>query len=91
MQNILRSRRRVLLATVALLILLDLGRSLYAHTGYAQPVELWQPDPKLYADIAWPPGSDLPPMPRTDRACMPSTARCVTDPMGVAMAPLRRR
>jgi mono/diheme cytochrome c family protein len=28
--------------------------------GYAQPVQTWQPDPKVYADIAWPPGSDLP-------------------------------
>jgi mono/diheme cytochrome c family protein len=58
--RLLSSRRSILLLTVGLLLLLDLGRSLYAHLGYAQPVEVWQPDPKVYADIAWPPGSDLP-------------------------------
>ena len=47
--------------TLALLLVLDLSRSIYAHVGYAHPVELWQPDAKLYADIAWPPGTDLPP------------------------------
>jgi cytochrome c553 len=60
LRNIVTSRRQVLLLTVGLLLLLDLGRSLYARVGYAQPVETWQPDPKVYADIAWPPGSDLP-------------------------------
>jgi mono/diheme cytochrome c family protein len=60
LNRLLSSRRSILLLTVGLLLLLDLGRSLYAHLGYAQPVEAWQPDPKVYADIAWPPGSDLP-------------------------------
>jgi mono/diheme cytochrome c family protein len=60
MKGILSSRVRVLLLTIALLALLDLGRSLYARAGYAQPVETWQPDPEIYADIVWPPGSDLP-------------------------------
>ena len=58
---LLGSRRRVLVATLGALSVLDLGRSIYAHVGYARPVELWQPDPKRYADIAWPPGADLPP------------------------------
>ncbi len=57
---LLGSRRRVLLVTLAVLLVLDLGRSIYAHLGYARPLELWQPAPKLYADIAWPPGADLP-------------------------------
>jgi mono/diheme cytochrome c family protein len=56
----LTSRRHALLAVVLLLLALDLGRSLYARVGYSRPTEVWQPDPKLYADIAWPPGSDLP-------------------------------
>ena len=58
--RLLGSRRRVLVATLILLVALDLGRSIYAHVGYGHPIELWQPDPKQYADIAWPPGSDLP-------------------------------
>lgn len=58
---LLGSRRRVLLATLGVLLVLDLGRSVYAHLGYGQPVSQWQPDPKRYADIAWPPGADLQP------------------------------
>ena len=60
MNKIFHSRRYILLTAIVLLILLDIGRSLYARVGYAQPVQHWQPDPKVYADIAWPPGSDLP-------------------------------
>ena len=55
------SRRRVILITLGLLLLLDLGRSVYARIGYAQPVERWQPGPDIYADLTWPPGADLPP------------------------------
>lgn len=54
----LGSRRRVLCVTLGLLIALDLGRSLFAHFGYREPVERWHPDPQRYAAIAWPPGSD---------------------------------
>ncbi len=58
----LGSRRRVVvLVTIAVLLALDLGRSLYARLGYAQPTELWQPPPEAYAALAWPPGSDLSP------------------------------
>jgi mono/diheme cytochrome c family protein len=57
---LLGSRPGVILLTLALLLLLDGGRSIYARLGYAEPVATWQPDPKLYADMAWPPGSDLP-------------------------------
>jgi mono/diheme cytochrome c family protein len=59
--RLLGSRCRVFVATVGALAVLDLGRSIYAHVGYSHPVELWQPDPRRYADIAWPPGADLPP------------------------------
>lgn len=58
---LLGSRRRVLVVTLAVLVVLDLGRSIYAHVGYSHPLELWQPDARLYADIAWPPGADQPP------------------------------
>lgn len=57
---LLASRWRVVLLTLAVLALLDIGRSLYAHLGYARPVEVWQPDRAVYADLTWPPGADLP-------------------------------
>ena len=58
MRWILTSRRRVLLVAIGLLLLLDLGRSIYARMGYASPAEAWQEAP--YTGIAWPPGADLP-------------------------------
>jgi mono/diheme cytochrome c family protein len=57
---LLASRRRVLLLTLSLLALLDVGRSIFARTGYARPLAVWNPDPKRYADLSWPPGADLP-------------------------------
>ena len=57
---LLSSRRRVALIAIAVLVVLDLGRSLVARDGYAQPVERWQPDARAYADLAWPPGTKLP-------------------------------
>ena len=54
------TRRRVLIATLALLAILDAARSLNARTGYAHPVEVWQPPPSKYADLTWPPGADVP-------------------------------
>src|SRR5258708_36406426 len=57
---LLATRRRVVFVTLVALLVLDLGRSVYARVGYAQPVAIWQPSPSVYADIAWPPGSDLP-------------------------------
>ncbi len=60
LKTLLSSRRRLVFLALVLLLLLDLGRSLYARVGYAQPVEVWQPDLRKYADLTWPPGSDLP-------------------------------
>ncbi len=57
---ILAARRRVVLVTICLLLLFDIGRSIYARVGYSSPNEIWQPDQKLYADMIWPPGADLP-------------------------------
>ncbi|MGA2127718.1 MAG: c-type cytochrome [Xanthobacteraceae bacterium] len=57
---ILTSRPRVAVILLCVLALLDVARSWNAHVGYAQPVERWQPDPRVYADLAWPPGIDAP-------------------------------
>ena len=38
-----------------------LGRSINARIGFSEPSELWQPDPTVYANLTWPPGTDLPP------------------------------
>src|SRR5438093_5151976 len=54
-------RARLLLLAGVVLLALDLGRSYYARVGYAQPSEVWQPDPALYADLSWPPGADVGP------------------------------
>jgi mono/diheme cytochrome c family protein len=61
MGRMLLSRKRVVLVTFGLLLLLDVMRSLYARLGYADPVEVWQPDPAHYAELVWPPGTDVPP------------------------------
>lgn len=53
--------RRVSMGALALLLLLDVARSVIARLGYRQPVERWQPAARDYADLAWPPGNDVPP------------------------------
>jgi mono/diheme cytochrome c family protein len=57
---VLGTRVRVALVTVSVLLALDVGRSLWARVGYARPLEEWQPDARVYADLTWPPGGDLP-------------------------------
>ena len=59
--SLLTSRRRVALATLALLLGLDACRSVYARLGYARPYELWQPERRVYADLLWPPERNVPP------------------------------
>lgn len=54
---LLSSRRRVVLVTLGILLLFDLGRSAYARVGYSEPAELWHAAP--YEALAWPPGADL--------------------------------
>lgn len=51
------SRKRVVVVVLGLLLLLDLGRSLYVRIGYSEPTAIWHPDPKQYADIGWPPAA----------------------------------
>lgn len=58
--RVLTQRARIVLLAVGLLRALDVGRSLWARVGYARPVEVWQPEARVYADLTWPPGSDLP-------------------------------
>lgn len=53
-------RSHVVLTTLALLLALDLGRSINARVGYAAPVSVWQSSSTDYADLRWPPGVDLP-------------------------------
>jgi hypothetical protein len=53
-------RSHIALTTIALLLVLDLGRSINARVGYAIPVSVWQTNPAVYADLTWPPGADLP-------------------------------
>jgi mono/diheme cytochrome c family protein len=57
---LLASRHRVVIATLVALVLLDLGRSIFARVGYARPLSVWQPNPSVYADLKWPPGADVP-------------------------------
>jgi cytochrome c oxidase cbb3-type subunit 2 len=61
LSSFLASRRRVALGALALLLVVDVGRSIFARVGYAHPTSIWQPDPAVYADLAWPPGADLGP------------------------------
>jgi mono/diheme cytochrome c family protein len=60
MRWVLAARFRVVLVAVGLLLALDVGRSLWARLGYARPIERWQPEASVYADLTWPPGADLP-------------------------------
>src|SRR5437764_251613 len=52
-------RARLMLLAGVVLLALDLGRSYYARVGFAHPSEVWQPNPAVYADLAWPPGADV--------------------------------
>ena len=54
-------RRRIILTLIALLLLLDAGRSLYARVGAAHPTTLRASDPQYAQPIKWPPGSELTP------------------------------
>ncbi len=53
-------RSHVVLTTLALLLALDLGRSINARVDYAASVSVWQNSSADYADLGWPPGADLP-------------------------------
>jgi mono/diheme cytochrome c family protein len=54
------TRARIAIVTLAAILVLDAARSYYARVAYAHPSETWQPDRAAFADLTWPPGSDLP-------------------------------
>ena len=56
----LRSWRAVALLAIMLLIALDAARSVVGHLGYRTPASVWHPDPEVYADMSWPPSSNVP-------------------------------
>ena len=60
MWTFLRSRRGVVLTALLLLLVLDAARSAVGHLGYLTPVSVWRPDPQAYADMTWPPATNVP-------------------------------
>ena len=60
MWGFLRSRRGIALAGFLLLVALDAARSAVGHLGYLAPVSVWRPDPRVYADMTWPPATNVP-------------------------------
>jgi mono/diheme cytochrome c family protein len=54
------STRTVAISTIAVLIGLDLARSVLGHLSYRIPISIWQPKPEIYADMAWPPSANVP-------------------------------
>ncbi len=59
MSWLLATRARVLLLSVLVLAALDVARSIYARIAYSEPTSRWEPDPSDYANLTWPPGSDV--------------------------------
>ena len=53
-------RRRIALAALAVILLLDLGRSILARQAMSEPVAVWKPDPAAYSDTPWPPSAGAP-------------------------------
>lgn len=53
-------RRLVALSTLSLLIALDIARSVVGHFGYQTPAAVWHSNPEIYADMSWPPSSNVP-------------------------------
>ena len=59
MARFLRSRAGIVLVFGTLLLALDVGRSIWARVGLEFPTTEYRPDPALYADLTWPPGSQI--------------------------------
>lgn len=57
---LLSSRRNIVLVAVGILIVLDLGRSVYARLAYSQPYEVWDGAPYDLQLSVWPPASNVP-------------------------------
>ncbi len=56
---LLNSRRRVFFVALVLLLILDLGRSLYARVAYNTPSETWQGEPYDLKLAVWPPANNV--------------------------------
>jgi cytochrome c oxidase cbb3-type subunit 2 len=55
-----RSRAGVVLIALAVILLLDLARSILVRHAMSEPVAIWKPDPAVYADTPWPPSAGAP-------------------------------
>ncbi len=55
-----RPRLGVALIALALILVLDLARSLTPRLALLTPVSVWRPDPAIYADMPWPPARATP-------------------------------
>ena len=58
--RLVRSPAGVVLMALAVILLLDLGRSILVRTAMTEPVAIWKPDPSVYADTPWPPSAGAP-------------------------------
>jgi mono/diheme cytochrome c family protein len=61
MLRVLSSRLAVVLVFGAVLIALDVGRSIWARVALESPSAVYRPNPARYADLSWPPGANLDP------------------------------
>jgi mono/diheme cytochrome c family protein len=59
MPRLLRSRLGVISVAAAVLLTLDVGRSIWARVALESPSAEYRPDPARYADLTWPPGAQL--------------------------------
>jgi len=57
--RMLGSRLGVILIFGLVLLVLDVGRSIWARVALETPTTEYRPDPAHYADLTWPPGADL--------------------------------
>ena len=79
-------RWRIALTALAVVLLLDLGRSILARQAMSEPVTVWKPDPAVYSDTPWPPSAGAP-----ADATLSLIARSATGRTGAATARPRPR
>jgi mono/diheme cytochrome c family protein len=59
MPRLLHSRWGVICTFGAVLLALDVGRSIWARVGLESPTSEYRPDRARYSDLSWPPGANL--------------------------------
>lgn len=57
---LMAARWRVLVVALALLVVLDIGRSIYGRVAYSQPTQSWDGAPYDVALALWPPARNVP-------------------------------